>query len=70
MLEFPKSEYDIVKWAIELNKMLPDLNLVHLERLMDRFVLGKDDWNKNIGIVNFFEGLKRVGKLLNSVTYY
>lgn len=58
LVPYPLNSLQIADWAISINKLLPDLKISDLERLIDDFKKDELEWNYNKGIQNIFNGLK------------
>lgn len=47
----------IEMWSMELNRLLPQMEIEELESLMDDFLKGDIEYDNKIGIQNIFKGL-------------
>lgn len=44
-------------WSMEINRMLPQLEVNELEELMDAFMIGELEYDHKLGVQNVFRGL-------------
>jgi hypothetical protein len=60
LVGFPMSGEDIQEWSIQLYELVPNLDTSRLHFLLNEFAMDHIEWDKNKGIQNIFNGLKRV----------
>lgn len=54
---FRVDDFIIEQWSITISRLLPNVEASEIEELMDAFMKGDVDYDKNLGIQNIFRGL-------------
>lgn len=56
ILSYPLNDFQITDWAKCINRFLPNIKNETLQQIIDLYILGKLEYNNNIGIQNIFKG--------------
>lgn len=59
LVQYPLQDEMIVLWAKNLHRIRGWVVPEHLQRTIDRFIIGDLEWDKSQGIQNIFTGLQR-----------
>jgi len=62
LVAFPISADELKTWARDISRLLPDLEPDRLQYLMDCFRTDAIPYDKNKGIQNIFNGLRKIEK--------
>lgn len=60
LMGFAVEAEQIVRWAQDVARLEPNLDMEKLALLMDCFKTEEIVWDKTVGIQNIFRGLKRI----------
>ena len=60
LVPFPHEVDTLIRWAQDIEKYLPGIELEKLAFLIDCFKQDKIEWNKSKGIQNIFNGIKEI----------
>lgn len=63
LVAYPLSDSQIEQWAKSINRLLPELLVDDLEKLMDLMKIGEIEYDQKQGIQNIFLGLRRVKEI-------
>lgn len=55
---YPLNDDKIAEWVKALDRLIPDLDVELLSKAMDRLIMGRVEFNHNIGIINIFNALE------------
>jgi hypothetical protein len=56
ILPYPLNDFQIADWGKCINRFIPELKLETLQAIVDMFVTGQMEYDKNIGVQNIFKG--------------
>lgn len=58
-ISYPLSDAMIELWATHLVRLMPTLDVAELDSVMDKFIVGDIEYDRDKGITNIFNALKK-----------